>query len=254
MQPVELDLSAGVEPSADYTNLAAVLEEAFVTKRRIRRHRFIDTDAVVSLAGRLDSQLKLLAVSGPTATPELFTTDDGRIAYWYNARAAWALKLAMLYDFRRKLSPRQFYTRRFPLDGRQMSLERIDAVLAKDGDWRTLAAAPCMTLQRAHLPPRPFGSADIRHRIATRIGEFIDDDERFVIDVRQKLIRVPPVLWRFEAKLRAAHCAAYGTTGCTLTTALLHYVAGSPHRRLQDAVGYVCAPARPAHDLALEEK
>ena len=251
--PVVLD-TTGVRPAADYGDLAAVLQSAFVTKRSVRQHRFIDPDAAVELASRLDTQLKRLAVTGPGATPQLFPTAEARLAYWYNARAAWALKLAMLKEFPRKLARGEFYTRRFPLDGRQATLQEIDAILAADSDWRTLAAAPCVTLQRARLPAEPFGEKDIREQIARRLGDFIDDDERFVISVARKEIRVPPVIWRFEQILRESHEAACGTCDSTLTTALLPYVAGPPHRRLQDAIGYRCVPAPAAYEVALEKE
>jgi len=243
VRPVELDVR-GAEAAVDYSDLAAVLEESFVTKRSVRAHRLLDARAATRLQGRLDEQLKRLAVTGPTVTPALLQTPEDRLAYWYNARAAWSLKLAMLKALPRKLKRREFYTRPFPLDGRSMSLADIDTILWAEADWRTLAAAPCVTLQRAPLPETPFAAKDIRRQIQRRLEEFIDDDRRFVINVARREILVPPVIWQFEQALREAHEAAYHTTDVTLTTALLPYVTGSPHRRLQDAIGYrcICAP------------
>jgi len=251
VEPVALDVK-GVQAAADYSDLAAVLRGVFVTKRSIRRHRFINPQSAKELADRLNRQLARLAVTGPTATPQLFHTPEAKLAYWYNARAAWALKLAMLQDFPPELSRRRLYSRQFRLDGRLTTLEQIDATLASDSDWRTLVAAPCVTLQRAGLPAEPFGPGDIRQRIAERLGEFIDDDERLLISVARKCIYVPAVLWRFEGTLRKSHDDTYGTEGSTLTTGLLPYVSGSPHRRLQDAVGYRCVPDAEGYKLAIE--
>ncbi len=250
--PVVFD-TAGAVPAVDYSDLAAVLENSFVTKRDLQKYRLIDPEAAAESADRLDAQLKRLAVTGPTVTPKLFPTAEAKLAYWYNARAAWALKLAMLRKFPRHLTHDDFYARRFPLDGRQMTLKEIDEILAADSDWRTLVAGPCVTLQRACLPAEPFDAKDIRKRIAERLGEFIDDEKRFVISVGRKQVLVPPVLWRRRDMLIKTHEDASGTEGATLTTALLPYVTGSAHRRLQNAVGYRCVAAPGAHDVAIRD-
>jgi hypothetical protein len=251
-KPVALD-TAGIEPAVDYADLAAVLDKVFVARRSARRHGLIDADAAAGLAEHLDRQLKRLAVTGPSATPGLLPTDEARLAYWYNARAAWAIKLAMVAKFPRALKAEEFYTRPFPLDGRLMTLKDIDTVLASDRDWRTLISAPCVTLQRARLPDEPLGPGNIRQQIARGLADLIDDDKRFIISAPRKEMLIPPVLWSLEEKLRKSHDATWNTQGSTLTTALLPYISGSAHRRLQDAIGYRCVPAPAACELALEK-
>jgi len=233
--PVTLD-AAGVTPAADYSSLGVVLEKC-VTSRGL-----IIPDALAKHAAELDGQLKLLAVTGPAATPALFPTEEHAIAYWYNARAAWAMKLALLGDCASGKAVADM-SRPFVLDGRQMTLERIDRVLESLGDWRLKAAAPCASIQRAGLPERPFSHDDIRARAAERLNEFIDDQERFVIDVPNMAVLVPPVLWRHREEIIAQYHAMYGGRGANLLTALLPHVGGSAQRRLQDAIGYDIRPA-----------
>jgi len=236
--PVVLETS-GVAPGLGTAELAYVLTEAVATDGRVK------VGALKRSAGRLDAQLKRLAVTGPTATPKLLPTAEHRLAYWYNARAAWAMKLLLLRDCPEELSDAALLRRRFPLDGRTMTLEDIDAILAAEANLRAVVAAPGVTFQRARLPSRPLAPDDVRRRIAERFAEFIDDKERFVVDVPGRRVRVPPVLWQFHQRLIRHHQATYGTEGATLTTALLAYVTGSPHRRLQDAIGYPCVAGRP---------
>ncbi|GAF79424.1 unnamed protein product [marine sediment metagenome] len=242
--PVVLDVG-DIKPAADYSDLAAVLSEA------VDKDGLVQPDALKELTGRLDKQLKLLAVTGPSATPELFPTPADRLAYWYNARAAWAVKLAALAEFPEEITPAELSQRPVPLDGRMMTLAGIDEEILTAGGWQALVAAPGVLSQRAQLSTKPFGAKGIRERIAERFEQFADDADRFVIDVRAKKVLVPPVVWRFAQDIIDNHNKTYGTVGATLTTALLSYVTGSAHRRLQNAIGYTPIAARRCGKLAV---
>ena len=134
-----------------------------------------------------------------------------------------------------------------------MTLDDIDAILARDADWRTLAAAPCVRLCRAKLPQTPFTAVDIRERIAERLNEFVDDERRFVIDLAGRLVPFLPVIWRYRDRLIDEHNAGCRTCEANLTTALLLYTTGSADRRLQDAVGFRSVRADETDDIARAE-
>jgi len=235
--PVRLD-ATDIGPRVDYSDLAAVLKDTWDSD-----------DALIAamIAHRqasLNAQLKLLAATGPGSTPKLFASRAERLAYWYNVRTAWSLKLALLAKFPDRLPAAALTDRPFPVDGRHMTLAAIDKVLAEDTDWRTVVAAPGVSRLRARLPRTPFEADDILRRIHERFVAFVDDDEHFPIDAEARALRIPPVLWQFRGKLIAEYNTRFDTTGATLTTALLPYVSGSAERRLQDAIGYVCVEAR----------
>jgi hypothetical protein len=236
-RPISLD-TEGIEPAANYDGLAGVLASA------VKARGVIDPDALEGAAASLDAQLKLLAVTGPTATAEKFPTDGHVLAYWYNARAAWSLKLLLEEGCPQEIAGRALYDRPLPVDAREMTLREIDSILARDADFRVAVAAPGVTTQDARLPKGPFAPEGIRELVAERFAAFIDDKARFVIDVREKRILVPPVLWQFRQRLIRAHRARYDVEGATFATALLGHLRGSPHRRLQDAVGYRLVEAR----------
>ncbi|HUT01857.1 MAG TPA: hypothetical protein VM031_05345 [Phycisphaerae bacterium] len=236
--PILLD-TRGVKPAVNYDALAAVLASAVTAKGRI------DGEALKNSAGTLEAQLKLLAVTGPRATPGEFPTDGDVLVYWYNARAAWSMKLLLANRCPKEIAPGDLYDRPFPLDAREMTLRGIDAILAKGADFRGAVAAPGVTTHHARLPKRPFTPQSVRRCVGERFAAFLNDPARFVIDIRKKRIPVPPVLWQFRRRLIQAHHARYGIEGATLATALLPHVTGSPHRRLQDAIGYRLVEARP---------
>jgi hypothetical protein len=257
--------AAGIAPSASYEDLAAVLAAVVDGQGQI------DDFELRQITDRLDRQLAVLAVIGPGSTPPLFPTEEDRLAYWYNARAAWSLKLVALnrpWELGRlpsegdedveddpnappRLPLRAFDCQAFWIDGRQMSLRGLDAILAGDGDWRTLVAAPGALVDRAALPDRPFSAADIRPRIAERLVAYLDDDLRFEIDHEYRKVLVRPHVWRYRDGLVTAWNRRFATRGGTMQSALLPYLTGSAERRLQDAVGYGWTVEPPRMRLAL---
>jgi len=246
LRPVVLPDLQPVEKVVDYGDLAAVLQEAVDGAGMVRE---IDEE----VSARLDRQLRRLEIIGPTASPELLPSAEDRLAYWFNARAAWALKLALLAGRPETISRRELEARPFILDGRVMTLEKIDNILGRYG-WRELVVAPSVLLQRARLPARPFDSETLRQRINDRLNDFIDDERRFVLDIEHEQVLVPPILWRYRRRLLEAHAETYGAEGASLVTALLPYVSGSAHRRLQEVVGFPSRRARPDRSLAVSRE
>ena len=241
--PVVLE-TAGTAAEIDYSDLAAVLTGA------MDDNGFVLPGALKKLSGRLDAQVRRMAIAGPTVTPKLLPSPADRLAYWYNARAAWALKLVALAGSPAELTRQKLESRQVTLDGRTMTLDEIDAILSADADWRVAVSSPSLRKHRARLPKTPFAAADVRRRVGLRFGEYVDDEDRFVIDIGGRLIRVHPVLYRLREPLVAAHNRKYATEGATLTTVLIGQVTGSPRRRLQDAIGYSWSPFGPAGPLA----
>ncbi len=245
--PVELDVK-GVRPAADDSNLAAVLRQAVDPQGQAL------PEALERCADRLDAQLKLLAVTGPTATPALFANPDDCLAYWYNASAAWSMKLAMLAKFPEEMDGRALHHRPFPLDGRKMTLHEVRQLLQKEEDFRVALLMPGVSVQDGPLPATPLAGADARRRIAETFNRYVADPKRLVIDIDRRRILFPPGLWRVRDALIRRYDARYGAEQATLSTALMPYVRAAALRRLQDAVGYREEPAQETGLLALPEK
>jgi len=236
--------TAGVQPSADIRDLSSVLQKC------VRKGKLVET-ALRKHAGGLDAQLARLAVTGPTATPTLFPTADSRLAYWYNARAAWSLKLALLADCPDTIRRAKLEDRPFPLDGREMTLAGIDAVLAGDPDWRAAVAAPSIRRNEPGLPEQAFEAAAVRAEVERRLQDYLGDTERFQIDLPRKQVVFPPALWAVREKLIQLYRQKLGGIGATPITALLPYARGRAERRLQDAIGYRVVPQRETGLIAL---
>ncbi|HET6427855.1 MAG TPA: hypothetical protein VFJ30_05570 [Phycisphaerae bacterium] len=239
--PVEI-VPVGVQPSADVSDLAAVLSAV-----RTGDGRF-DPRKLADCAGRLEAQLARMVVSGPTATPHLYPTYGSRWAYWYNARAAWSLKLALLARCPSTVDGRRFRARRFPLDGGQTSLDAIDALLLADarrtGDVRLAACVPGVTFAYAALPERPFTAEDFSRGLDGPFNELLLDGRRTVLDVEARRLRLPEMLWQGRDVVLAAYAARYGPADATVVTALRSAAGPEARRRLADAIGYPAAAHR----------
>jgi hypothetical protein len=228
---VRLD-TAGVKPSADFADLAAVLH------RCVNSDGLLDLDAAAKCSDLLDAQVKKLAACGPDTQPALFPSSEDRLAYWYNARMAWELKLVVMGKYRDEPTPAQLEEWPFVVDGKERTLSQIDMILALDDDWRVVAAAPSVRLHRAELSDKPFEAAEIRPAVLRRYEKFLGDPRRWVIDIDRHSILVPPVLWRIHHAIIKNFEISYRTTGATLNAALGAGLSGPARRRLQDAVGY----------------
>ena len=124
-----------------------------------------------------------------------------------------------------------------------MTLALIDSLIIDQFGFKAVVGAPGMSPLRAEIPTKSFDAKDADKLIDERFNKFIDNETRFAIDVNSQQILIPPVLWRFKDRLITDHRKKYGTTAANLTTALLPHVRLSPHRRLQDAIGYKCTEA-----------
>ena len=189
-------------------------------------------------ADTLDRQLAILAVTGPTATPSLFPTRQDALAYWYNACAAWSMKLLLASKCPRLIGAKTLLDRQFPLDGRVMTLREIGRTLAAEEDFRIAAAAPGVTTCCARLPKAPIDPNGFSETVERRFEEFLNDRLRVYIDVPRRRVLIPPVLWQFRDRLISEYDRKYRTQGATLVSALLARTTGSAHRRLQEALGY----------------
>ncbi|MBN1555846.1 MAG: hypothetical protein JXA11_13975 [Phycisphaerae bacterium] len=237
----------GVTPSTDVKHLSVVLKEC------VDKKGFIDVDTYKRVEPALRTQLRQMAITGPDATPALYSTDPDRLAYWYNARAGWSILLAMRLHGEKQESAGGLKGFLFPLNGRQMTMVQIDKAIFLLGGYQAVVAAPCANLHRAALPQTPFAAETIHEDVRRRFDGFVDDPRRFIIDVETRQIRFPAVLWQYREEILARHYKQYHAPQATFTTALLTLVHGSAARRLQDAVGYACVEDTTPGKLALTE-
>ncbi|MDY7010177.1 MAG: hypothetical protein SVV80_05420 [Planctomycetota bacterium] len=230
-----------LDPACERTPNGAADLSAIFAEAVDERGRLIP-DALARVRDRLDEQLLKMSRCGPTATPDLFVTDEARLAWWYNARAAWSMKLADLAGCPRRRCSTAARARTFPLDGREMSLEKIDSILLyearRSGDFRIAACAPGAWVDYAPLPKKPFTEKGFLDRLSVSFNRLVLDDQRFVIDVERRQVRIPPMLWSCRDMVISWYRRRYGPCQVSLTTALRSHLDHLAQRRLDNALGY----------------
>ena len=252
LAPVPLDADV-TEATADVGDLAEVLAKAVTSDGRVK------ASEAKRLAVLLDSQLRKLAAAGPTITPQLYPTAPSRWAYWYNARAAWSVKLAAVEGFRERIGCQEVRDRRFRLDGRTMCLSRIDQILLDEarrtGDFRLAVCAPGICADYAPMPPTPFSAKDFTSRLGPALDSLVLDERRFVLDVAAKQVVAPRMLWSCRDLIIREYRQEYGAGETSLVTALRPHLGTSAQRRLHEALGYAVVPPGPGfHPLVPKRK
>ena len=213
----------------------------------------VDADGAVeptALAVRLPQlEYQLAALAGPWPPEARAAGSDARLAWLYNARAAWSLRIVArermidavfgdVFHLPERIDARRLLATPFPMDGGLWTLAAIDRELLAYEDVRVAAAAPGATDWAAPLPGAPFEAATVRATLDARFNALLADGRRVVVDHGDQRLAVPPALWAAAGRIVAAYETRYGTRDALLVTALLPYAQGKAHRRLVSAMGY----------------
>ncbi len=210
----------------------------------------VEPTALAVQLPQLERQLVHLAGPWPSAARQ--RGSDERLAWLYNARAAWSLRIVArerrvdavfgdVFHLPDRIGPRRLMETPFPLDGGTWTLAAIDRELLAYEDVRVAPAAPGATDWAAPLPTTPFEAATVRAAVGPRFNACLADERRVVVDHVARRFRVPPALWAVADRIVAAYERRYGTAEAMLVTALLPYAQGPAQGRLISAMGYEAA-------------
>ena len=203
---------------------------------------------------KLIDQLIILKSIGPKTTPKLFTSNSQKIAYWLNTRAAWSVYLAYLESEKTKNKrTTEFYNTQIIIDKQKMSLQKIDNKLEKIGGIFAVLAAPGVCSNRAAVPQKIISSSNLPEKLKLRFCKFINDSDKIVIDVKNRTVEFPPIIWKYRKFIIQQFEINYKTSEVDLTTALAPFVCGSATHKLQNAVGYKCVENKSKVKLMIAE-
>lgn len=239
LEPLRIDAPAGAGP-VDFADLATVLAA-------VREGDAVEPTALAVQLPRLERQLAALARPWPAAASE--PGSDARLAWLYNARTAWSLRLIArelrpteqrerTYALPETIAAERLWRSPFELDGRTTTLAAIDEELASWDDFRVAAAAPGATDWEGPLPAEPFAPPTVRAQIAPRFEAYVRDPRRIVVDVEGRRLRLPPALRSLAPRVLAEYERRYGAAGVSLATALTPHLDVRGRDRMEDALGY----------------
>jgi len=194
------------------------------------------------------------AKTGPTASPQLLASKDEQLAFWYNARQLWSMIAAMELYRNGYKDASKIGEFQFPLDGRTMTLPKIDQAIRKIGPLRYVLAAPSASMHRTGMSRTPLKAETIEAFQLANINALARDRDRFKIDVQSETILYPPILWKHRKTLIQNYLRLYGGSQDTaLLTTLLHHLDTRSSFRLQHAVGYAEKENTTPPKLAVQE-
>ena len=242
----------GIEVSRDVSDLSAVLSQVVDARGRLIISK------IDNVEDRLIQQLKRMAITGPTTSPELFPDEISRLVYWYNARIAWSIRLAQLSLGNKVSRGRDIFRCTFQVDGRIMSLDQIDSLLlsyAKHrGDFRIAACIPGVRAGYAPLPTKPFSPEKFNAELSEQLNRLVLDEERFVIDVMHRRVVVPPMLWACRDMIISEYQRRFGRCEVKLLTAMGVHLNSQARFRLEKALGYRVIPRRNAGKIITQPR
>jgi hypothetical protein len=162
-------------------------------------------DAVRAEAGELRRFIATLGTMGPRATPERFTTEPQRLAYYINAYNALVLfavvdnwPIDSVHDVRGWLDPRAgfgfFYGLRFPLDGRSINLYDLEnEVIRGFIDARIHAAINCASKSCPALMPYAFVPARLDDQLDAVTRDFCSNSPHVRVDDEAEEIQLSAI-------------------------------------------------------------
>jgi hypothetical protein len=165
----------------------------------------VDYDAVRSEEGNLRRFVATLGGIGPRATPERFTTEPERLAYYINAYNALVLfavvdnwPINTVHDVHGWLDPRAgfgfFYGLRFPLDGSAVNLYDLENdVIRGFVDARIHAAINCASKSCPALMPYAFTPAQLDDQLDAATRDFCSKPPHVRVDDDAKEIQLSAI-------------------------------------------------------------
>jgi len=205
----------------------------------------VDYDAVRAEEGDLRRFIATLGEIGPRATPERFTNQPERLAYYINAYNALVLfavvdnwPIDTVHDVRGWLDPRAgfgfFYGLRFPLDGGSVNLYGLEnEVIRGFIDARIHAAINCASKSCPALMPYAFDPARLDDQLDAVTRAFCSSAPHVRVDQEAKEIQLSAIFEWYQTDFEE-HARRLGR-GATILDFILAFAAPEVVAEVQQA-------------------
>lgn len=187
----------------------------------------VDYDAVRKDEAELRRFIATLGTVGPRVTPERFTTEPERLAYYINAYNALVLFAVLdnwpidtVHDVRGWLDPRAgfgfFYGLRFPLDGGETNLYDLEnEVIRGFLDARIHAAINCASKSCPALMPYAFEPSRLEEQLDEVTQAFCSSPPHVRVDLEAQEIQLSAIFDWYKPDFEE-HARRLGATATIL--------------------------------------
>lgn len=197
---------------------------------------------------RLHRFVALLAVTGPTTTPEQFAGPSEKIAYWINAHNACVLEAVMqrfpvstMHDLS---LPRLRHEYRFVVDSAPQTLAEMERHVLElsDGDVRIILALTWAARGGPRLLARPFDSDGLSGQLDAASARTLDDLNILRVDHAHQQVLVWPAIIRRQVDFEAYWGKRQSRSSVTLLDVLAGMSSTRRRAELERTVGYHIRP------------
>ena len=185
-----------------------------VLQRFVNESGKVDYSALKKDPYDLDLFYQLVATYSPDSHPEMFPTDNHKLAYWINAYNAAAIKTVITYyPIRSVLEVKPpvllfflpnksgFFIFQKPIiGGRKISLYRLEnsIIRRRFPDPRIHFALNCASLGCPRMPRRAFSGRNLDEQLDTETRKFVAEERYFKIDYKNKTIFLSEIFKWYE--------------------------------------------------------
>ncbi len=178
----------------------------------------VDYAALARDTRPIDAYYAQLAAASPDSHPDLFPTEDSKLAYWINAYNA-SVIVTVLYHYPIEsvkdvrsdalfFLPRLagfFYLQRIELGGAKMNLYALenDLIRKRFADPRIHFALNCASLGCPILPRHAFHPASLRAELDAETTKFIGEGRNVDVDAVEQKIRLSAIFEWYERDFTA---------------------------------------------------
>ncbi|MBS0420962.1 MAG: DUF547 domain-containing protein [Proteobacteria bacterium] len=166
--------------------------------------RHVDAQGRVDFSGLgndragLDDVVRFIAAVDPMSSPDLFPTQNSRLAYYidaYNALAMYGvLDAGVPKRFGLLGRIRFFVLRKFVIGGRTLSLYRFENnVIRPLGDPRVHFALNCMSVSCPRLPQSAFTADALDQELDAAAREFVAEQRNVTVDSERREVRISAI-------------------------------------------------------------
>lgn len=205
----------------------------------------VDYEALATNRAGLDRYYALLAVTGPTKTPDQFASSAQVTAYWINAYNALVLVAVLSrYPVESMYAldlPRLEHEYSYLVDGKMRNLAAIeDEILAwSQGDVRALLATSRAAMGTPRLSDQPIRASTLERQLAEAAAGALDDPHLLAVDHGAQSIFVWQVILRRQEDFLAYWRSRRRVETAYTYNVLLELASPEQRRALQSAVGYM---------------
>ncbi len=182
--------------------------------------QFVDSNGMVDYTSLhqdirdLDEYYYLIATYSPDSHPNLFPSEDHKLAYWINAYNATAIKTVLTYyPITSVLDVKQpavfffltdksgfFFFQRLTYGGETTSLYYLEngVIRKRFQEPRIHFALNCAALGCPRLPQEAFSGEDLQRQLDEETRKFLSEERNFKIDHEEKIIYLSSIFKWYE--------------------------------------------------------